>query len=107
MFFGGVFRDQQGEDQVDRLAIRRIELHWLVKFDECDYGCRESSHPAMRYGNALAQAGAAKSFAADQRVKDVILRGQRDAPAQELGKILKDALFAGGFIAAGNPFCDE
>jgi len=54
---GGLLGYQQHEQQVDRFAIRRVKRDRATEADEYAGGFFQALYPAMRYGNALAQAG--------------------------------------------------
>src|SRR4030066_2605155 len=68
MQVGGALGYQQHENQVDRLAVRRLEGHRVGGFYECGSGLAQLGDAPVRNRHTLSQAGRAEFFAGKQAV---------------------------------------
>src|SRR5262245_32434548 len=70
MIGAGRFRRQQQEDEIDRLAVERFELHRTVEPGEQAEQMVELGQLAVRYGYAVADSGRAELLALQQNLED-------------------------------------
>ena len=60
MFFGRGLRYQQDEEQVDRRAVQRVEVHGSIQVQHGADGALAARQAAVRNGDAIAEAGGAE-----------------------------------------------
>src|SRR5262245_1602393 len=86
------WREQQ-EDEIDRLAVERLELDRAVQPREQAEQMLELGQLAMRYGDAIADAGRAQLLALHQGLEDRALALPREL-GRLGGKLLERLLLA-------------
>ena len=57
MFGAGLRRGQQGEQQVHRLTVDRVEIHWRFQTQKHRADTAKPGQAGMRYGHARTDAG--------------------------------------------------
>lgn len=108
---GGLFRYQQHEQQIYRLAVRRLERNRRFQAHEETGGFLQALDTAMRNGHALAQAGGTQLLAGEQAVEHVAARNAEAVLNQE-ANLFEQALLAGDFqvgqnMGQGKYFADQ
>ena len=95
MLLHRVFRHQQGKSHCNRFTVDGVVVHGLRHGDE---GADEPAQPgdaSMRYGYALADAGAAQMFALEKRSDDGFPRQIRFGAMQQRAERLEERVLAG------------
>ena len=98
MPLGGRFGHQQEDQQADRLVVGRVEGDRVLHAQHRGERVLQSLDPAVRDGDAVAQAGGAEPLAGEQVVGD---RGPGDGMLvlEQQPRLLEDPLLAGGVDA--------
>ncbi len=91
---GALGRDQH-EDDVDRLAVECVEIDRLLGAGEETDEAVDTRHPAVRDGDAIADAGRAEALALEQGFEQLAVRKARQRGGM-LGKLLQSLLLAVG-----------
>ena len=78
MIGAGAFRREQEENQIDRLAVERLEIDRTIEPRKQPEQARQMRHLAVRYGDAIADGGRAQLLPLHQRFEDraLVLAGQ-------------------------------
>ena len=94
MFFGRGLRYQQDEEQVDRRAVQRVEVHGSIQVQHGADGALAARQAAVRNGDAIAEAGGTEFFPGHQVFEDGLGVELRQLPGYQVGDLFEYAFLA-------------
>lgn len=103
MLLGGLLRDEQGKQQVDRLVVHGIEIHAVIELHESADRGLGPSHATMRQGDTMAEASATQFLSSDQAVEHFFLRELWQTVCNHRAQLLEGPFLAARLYVACHP----